>query len=229
VAKHAGELVIADRWGKEPRSNILLYSVGDYLRESGHTVDSSGRDLYPVHRLDRETSGIVLFAKNQNAHKQLSQYFENRKVEKKYFALAVDCPEWDFAEVRVPLKRAEGKSGRGRALVDLRGKNLAHTEFFVKERYGDLALIEAHPHTGKLHQIRLHLRILGHPLFRDPDYGFTRWHSKSHQNVPFGNMWLHAAQIIFPSLTDANKKICIDCPIPSGIRKNLDSLFKAGE
>lgn len=111
VHKLAGELVVADRFGLE--KNILLHQVGEYLRSLGHLADSSGRDLYPVHRLDRETSGVVLFAKNEEAHRRLSQLFESREMEKLYWAFAVGSPAWDYCCAAIPLARAEGKKGRG--------------------------------------------------------------------------------------------------------------------
>ncbi len=144
-------------------------------------------------------------------------------------AEVVDCPDWDYADIRVPLKRAEGKEGRGRSLVSLKSENEARTEFFTRERYGDLALIEAHPHTGKLHQIRVHMRLLGHPLFRDPDYGYSKWKSEIHEQIPFAGMWLHAAKLVIPASSPEQKALEINCPIPEKARKNLDLLFEAGE
>lgn len=228
VDKLPGELVIGDRWKREARDNVLLYALGEYLRAQGHKADESGRDLYPVHRLDRETSGIVLFAKHQEAHRELSLLFEGREVKKKYLALAVESPDWNFALCKAPLARAEGKKGRGRALVDFREGKPAETEFSVKERYGDLTLFEAAPLTGRLHQIRIHARALGCPLYLDPDYGLSDWKSEVHKKIPLKAMLLHAAEISFrhPGKKQALK---ITSPLPQAARETLDKLFEAGE
>ena len=223
VHKYAGELVIADRWGKEPRENILLYSVGDYLRSQGHQMDESGRDLYPVHRLDRQTSGIVLFAKHQEAHKKLSEMFEIRKIKKTYWAVVVGEPDWNYANANIAMKRAEGKKGRGRALIDLKQGNPAETEFVVKERFKNAALIEAHPKSGRLHQIRVHLRALGNPLIFDENYGISNWLEKNYPQIKLNRTPLHARAIDFVHPHSSNK-IHIECPLDQDFTDLLTEL-----
>lgn len=215
VHKFPGELVIADRWGKEKRDNILLYEVGDYLRSQGHQLDASGRDLYPVHRLDRDTSGIVLFAKNQDAHRDLSQKFEGRQMQKTYWAFCQGAPQWDEATCRVPLIRAEGKEGRGRAHVDLRKGKESETDLKVLGRYGDICWLEARPKTGRLHQIRVHARVLGHPLINDPLYGITNWRSETLESSPIKRMPLHARELEFE---DKGQAVKIVCPLDDELR-----------
>lgn len=221
VHKQAGELVVADRWGKEPR--ILLHQLGEYLRAKGHQKDDSGRDLYPVHRLDRDTSGVVLFAKHQEAHKRLSKLFESREMDKLYWAFVVGDPEWDLCKCDIPLSRAEGKKGRGRALVDMNKGKAAATEFKVAGRYGDISWIEAHPLTGRLHQIRVHLKALGHPLVVDEDYGFPNWQSAQFPSLKISRMPLHARLLSFKHpFTD--KKIEISCPMDEELRSLFHTL-----
>lgn len=224
VNKMAGELVVSDRWGKE--KNILLHRVGDYLRESGHVQDSSGRDLYPVHRLDRETSGVVLFAKNQDAHRELSKMFEARDMSKIYWAFVWGGPAWDYCKADIPLTRAEGKRGRGRALVDLKKGKPAETEFYVRDRYLDRATwIEAHPRTGRLHQIRVHLRALGHPLLHDEQYGFEGVNIEKSLGVNIQRTPLHARRISFVHpFTKA--EVDISAPIDADMRELLNAFLK---
>jgi RluA family pseudouridine synthase len=226
VRKPAGQLVVADRFGRE--KSILLHEVGEYLRARGHQVDESGRDLYPVHRLDRDTSGVVLFAKNQEAHRRLSQLFESRQMKKVYWTLAAGIPEWDTCLCEVPLSRAEGKKGRGRALVDLsRGKE-AVTEFSVRERLGDIAWIEARPHTGRLHQIRVHLRVLGHPILFDKNYCDETWQSTLAPELPVQRMPLHARSIRFTHpFTGA--EVFLECPMDPDMRDLLQRLQRLAE
>lgn len=228
IHKFKGELVVADRWGKEPRSNILLYEVGDYLRAQGHQLDSSGRDLYPVHRLDRDTSGIVLFAKNQDSHRILSQCFESRQMEKLYWAFAQGNPEWDKSVCRVPLSRAEGKEGRGRAHVDLKGGKESETAFAVLGRYGDLCWIEARPRTGRLHQIRVHLRVFGHPILLDPLYGTPDWKSEAHPDLPLKRMSLHARELTFRD-PQSQQDVKITCPMDPELRELVTYLEQSSK
>lgn len=223
VKKFSGELVVADRWGVE--KNILLHQLGDYLRAKGHKPDSSGRDLYPVHRLDRETSGVVLFAKNEDVHRKLSILFESREVKKTYWTFTAGVPEWDYCVSQIPLSRAEGKKGRGRALVDLRKGKPSETEFIVKETYGDIAWIEARPHTGRLHQIRLHLKNLDVPILWDQAYWNDSWQSKFHPDLPAQSLPLHARAIEFAHPI-TGEKLEIECPMEPAMRDLLNRFKK---
>lgn len=223
VKKFSGELVVADRWGVE--KNILLHQLGDYLRAKGHQPDSSGRDLYPVHRLDRETSGVVLFAKNEDVHRKLSILFESREVKKTYWTFTAGVPEWDHCVSHIPLNRAEGKKGRGRALVDLRKGKPSETEFLVKESYGDIAWIEARPHTGRLHQIRLHLKNLDVPILWDQAYWDNSWQSKFHPDLPAQSLPLHARAIAFTHPI-TGEKLEIECPMEPAMRDLLNRFKK---
>jgi 23S rRNA pseudouridine955/2504/2580 synthase/23S rRNA pseudouridine1911/1915/1917 synthase len=221
VRKQAGELVVADRWGREP--NVLLHLVGEYLRARGHRPDETGRDLYPVHRLDRDTSGVVLFAKHQEAHRLLSRMFEEREMRKVYWALTAGLPEWDHCRCEIPLSRAEGKKGRGRALIDLnRGKD-AVTEFRLRERLGDIAWMEAMPLTGRLHQIRVHLRALGHPILWDEAYWDPNWQSQVFPDLSPQRLPLHARSIEFRHpLSQQDMKI--ECPMDEDMRSLINRL-----
>jgi RluA family pseudouridine synthase len=224
VRKAPGELVVADRWGKE--THVLVHEVGAYLRERGHLPDETGRDLYPVHRLDRETSGIVLFAKHHEAHRRLSMMFEQRKMQKVYWAFTAGVPEWDSCLCEIPLLRAEGKKGRGRAVVDIKKGKPAETEFSVREKFGDIAWIEAHPHTGRLHQIRVHLKILDIPILWDEAYWDEAWKSAAYPGLTARRLPLHARSLSFVH-PFTEKPIEIECPMTEDMRSLLNEL-KAG-
>ena len=220
VKKNSGELVVADRWGKE--KNILLHSLGEFLRAKGHQADSSGRDLYPVHRLDRETSGVVLFAKNEDSHRKLSIMFESRQMKKVYWALISGVPAWDKAVCSIPLTRAEGKKGRGRALIDLKKGKPSETRFLVKESFGDITWMEAEPFTGRLHQIRLHLKAMGHPILWDKNYCDESWVSTFIELEP-QNLPLHARSISFEH-PFTQKFLEIECPMEVQMRDLINRL-----
>lgn len=221
VRKSAGQLVVADRFGLE--KNVLLHKLGAYLREKGHKPDETGRDLYPVHRLDRDTSGVVLFAKHHEAHRKLSMMFEGREVTKSYWTLVCGNPVWSFSKCEVPLNRAEGKKGRGRALVDLQKGKEAITEFSVKERLGRISWMEARPLTGRLHQIRLHMKILGHPILFDEAYWDSTWKTEILSYYPAQRIPLHARSISFKH-PYSGKLLDIECPMDEDMRNFLQKL-----
>ena len=221
VRKAAGELVISDRFGLE--KNVLLHSLGAFLRERGHQPDESGRDLYPVHRLDRDTSGVVLFAKSQESHRRLSRMFESREMHKLYWALACGVPDWDHCRCEVPLRRAEGKKGRGRALVDFSEGKPAVTEFSVRDKLGNISWIEARPHTGRLHQIRVHLRILGHPILFDEAYWDNSWKAEITKKILPQRIPLHARSLSFQH-PFTGQNVEIECPMEEDMRSLLQKL-----
>ncbi|MEA3349164.1 MAG: RluA family pseudouridine synthase [Chloroflexota bacterium] len=125
--------------------------------------------LWIVHRLDRETSGVILLARNADAHRTLNAQFANRHISKTYHALVTKNPRWDEKLVNLPLRTNVGH--RNRTAVDHRRGKSASTHLRVLEQFNDYALVEAAPKTGRRHQIRAHLYSQGHPVLSDPLYG----------------------------------------------------------
>jgi 23S rRNA pseudouridine1911/1915/1917 synthase len=123
-------------------------------------------ELLVVHRLDKDTSGLICFAQTKKAHRSLSQSFEGRKVRKVYSAIVEGQPQPPEGEIEVPLFL----NAQGKVVVSKKGKK-AHTSYRTLEKFRHFSFLEVSIQTGRTHQIRVHLQHLGHPLVIDPLYG----------------------------------------------------------
>ncbi|MEP6674802.1 MAG: RluA family pseudouridine synthase [Ferruginibacter sp.] len=155
VNKASGMLTIPDR------HDDTIPSLQKILNEK------YGR-IFTVHRLDKDTSGIILFAKDEVTHKYLSQLFEERKIEKYYQAIVHGTPASPIGTVDAPI--TENTVTRGTMLVHRRGKP-SITDYEVIESFGNYSLMQFHIHTGRTHQIRVHMKHIGHPVACDIIYG----------------------------------------------------------
>ncbi|GAB4504996.1 MAG: RluA family pseudouridine synthase [Anaerolineales bacterium] len=156
VNKPAGLPVLPDGW--QPDAPYLL----DLLQQE------YGR-LWVVHRLDKSTSGVMLFARTAEAHRILNLQFDQHEVEKVYHAIVTGTPAWDEQICRLPLRVNVGH--RHRTVVDEGRGKISETRFHILKRGQAAALVEARPKTGRTHQIRAHLSALGFPLLGDFLYG----------------------------------------------------------
>lgn len=168
--------------------------------------------IYVVHRIDRETSGIVVFARTAGMHRWLSVQFEARKVRKDYLAVVHGVFLSDHGCVDRPLR----VFGSGRSAVDeVRGRPSV-TEYRVIRRIGGFSLLEARPITGRQHQIRAHMYSIGHPVAGDTKYG-ERGMQKA-----FPRLMLHACRIELPLPSGAS--LTVDSPPPESFSSVLSSL-----
>lgn len=154
VNKPAGMLTIPDR-------EQTQISLKDVLLKKYATI-------FTVHRLDRETSGVVLFAKNETTHKYFSKQFEDRLVEKFYLGIVQGTPAQPTGTIDAPIM--EHPALKGQMVVHKKGKP-SITDYEVQEIVGKYALLKFQIHTGRTHQIRVHAKNMGHPIICDPLYG----------------------------------------------------------
>jgi 23S rRNA pseudouridine1911/1915/1917 synthase len=166
-------------------ANALVHRLKDLPTPGG--ADRPGI----VHRLDKDTSGVMVVAKTEPAHRALSRAFAAREVEKEYLAVVHGVPAAPSGRIDRPL----GRSSAGRTRMAVReGGREATTEWRVEEALPRHALLRCRPRTGRTHQIRVHLRDAGHPIVGDPLYG---WRSSPGDALP-GRLLLHAHRLAFP-------------------------------
>lgn len=168
IDKPRGWMLVPYTWQRTQRN--LHAALVSSIAEGGFWARSRGiRFLRHVHRLDGETTGILLLARSQGALDTFSELFESRRMEKRYLAVVQGRPAQAEWVCRLKIGPAPGPVGRMR--VDARGGKEAETRFRVLETRGDRALVEAVPVTGRTHQIRVHLAAAKTPVVGDPLYG----------------------------------------------------------
>ncbi|MEI6946929.1 RluA family pseudouridine synthase [Paraflavisolibacter sp. H34] len=219
INKPSGLLTIPDRKGNISLKNHLQAAYGE---------------IFTVHRLDCDTSGIVVFARNESAHKQLSQLFEGREVEKYYQGLVLGKPvppssTIDMGIIEHPVKK-------GMMAVNRKGKPSV-TDYEVVESFRLFSWMQFRIHTGRTHQIRVHMKHLGHPIVCDELYGDGKpvlvstikknYHlskSEEAERPLLGRLGLHSWWLKF-SL--GGKEYDLKAELPKDLRAVLNQLQKA--
>ena len=180
------------------------------------SLSGIGGEIRPgiVHRLDKDTSGIIVVAKNDKAHINLSEQIKNREVKKTYIALVRGIVKENNATINMPIGRS--KTDRKKMDVDKNGKN-AITHFEVLKRYKDCTLLKVNIETGRTHQIRVHLSHIGYPVIGDEVYsnGKNEWNEKG--------QCLHAKSLEFIHPT-TGKNMYLEAELPEYFQKILKEL-----
>ncbi|TET53584.1 MAG: RluA family pseudouridine synthase [Anaerolineales bacterium] len=167
-----------------------------------------------VHRLDKDTSGVVIVAKNEETRTALQKLFKRRRVEKTYVALVEDRIEPREGIIDAPIGR--DKRNRKRMAV-VRGAREAYTAYRVRRYIGDYSLLEVRPRTGRTHQIRVHLAWIGYPVVGDAVYGRRR------QELLRGRFFLHAERLEFQHPA-TGRDVTVEAPLPVELEQVLKKL-----
>lgn len=220
INKPSGLLSIPDRLGKDISLKVLL-------------KEKYG-DIFTVHRIDRDTSGLIIFAKNENAHKYLSKQFEDRQTKKIYQGLVIGSPAVSSGSIEARIM--EHPALNGTMIIHAKGKE-ALTDYEVLEDFGIFSFLQFRIHTGRTHQIRVHMKDLGYPIVCDPLYGdgkplllsavkskFKLSKNELEERPILGRLALHAFQLSF---TDIDGKIIeLEAPLHKDMRATLQQLAK---
>jgi len=194
--------------------NALLHHMSD--------LSGIGGELRPgiVHRLDRGTSGVMVIAKNDAAHQELSRQFHDREIEKEYIALV-----WGVVQAGRRIDAAIGRDPGNRQKMSSRAKHAreAVTRITRAHHMPGLTLCQLAIPTGRTHQIRVHLKSIGHPVLGDETYG---WKQDPALPVP-PRVMLHAEHLVFAHPVSA-KVLDLKAPLPKDFRQLLGSLRKLG-
>jgi RluA family pseudouridine synthase len=218
VAKPPGEPVIPARG--EPSEACLRRRLERQL----------GRRLFVVHRIDRDASGLVVFALGPRAHRAASLAFEERSVEKTYLAFVTGSPPAGEGAIDVALHAArKGKTRPARPGEPGRQEALTRYRVVREWRHGDeaVSLVEARPRTGRHHQIRVHLRTIGTPILFDPLYGRGLM-PKRLGDAPCRRLALHAHRLELPG-PGGGARIALEAPLAvdlASLREWLDETWE---
>lgn len=230
VNKPSGLLITPDRWD---RGIVTLQDMlREYLRRSPREEEHP--NIRVVHRLDKDTSGVVLLAKNVKAQSYLSKQFEKGEVSKTYYAIVCGNIQENDGIINQPLMESPKKPGA--MVVHSKGKK-SITLFTVLERFGEFTLVEANPLTGRTHQVRVHFADKGYPLAIDPFYGTSNpvYLSRLKKNYKekagepekpvINRLSLHALRISFKEPTEG-KTLVLEAPLPKDFSRMLKYLRK---
>jgi 23S rRNA pseudouridine955/2504/2580 synthase/23S rRNA pseudouridine1911/1915/1917 synthase len=219
VNKPAGLLSIPDRFGKDA-------SVKSMLQEKFGAI-------FTVHRLDQQTSGLIIFAKNTEAHKVLSELFEGRTIIKKYFGLVNGRPQ---PEGIIEENMMEHPIRKGYMMIHAKGKE-SKTSYEVVKYFKQYAWVNFQIHTGRTHQIRVHAKHIGHTIVSDDLYGdgeklklssikkknFKLAKIEEEERPLMGRQALHAASVQFEF---KGKELLLEAPLPKDLSATLKQLEK---
>jgi RluA family pseudouridine synthase len=248
VNKASGIAVMGERWDEgAPRLDLLIKQELEKEKDP---------PLFTVHRIDKDTSGLVIFARDRETHKALSAAFEDRRVEKTYTAVIHGRPFWPGGKTSCDLPLVPDGNKKHLTVIDKYQGKPSQTEFTLILSAGNYSVVEARPTTGRTHQIRVHLSALGHPIVCDPLYGkhvrsgtkegvflssFKQdWRGDALEERPLlDRLGLHALRLVLdwpghkfscggPSGADASGSFVLEAPLPRDMAALVKQMEKSG-
>lgn len=203
VNKRVGDIVQGDKTGDKPLSDVVKEYIKDKYNKPGEVF------LGVVHRLDRPTTGIVLFARTSKALTRLNELFKNRETQKTYWAVVKKRPEQNSAILVHYLKRNEKSNTSKAHLKEIPESKKASLDYTIIKELNNYTALEINLHTGRHHQIRAQLSAIGSPIKGDLKYGADR-------SNPDGGIHLHARKLVFVHPV-SKENIEITAPVPDEV------------
>lgn len=203
VNKRVGDIVQGDKTGDKPLSEVVKEYIKDKYNKPGEVF------LGVVHRLDRPTTGIVLFARTSKALTRMNELFSNRETQKTYWAVVKNKPQNPEDKLIHYLKRNEKNNTSKAHLKEVPESKIASLEYKIIKELNHYFALEINLHTGRHHQIRAQLAVIGSPIKGDLKYGFDR-------SNPDGGIHLHARKLVFTHPV-TKENIEIIAPVPNDV------------
>jgi 23S rRNA pseudouridine1911/1915/1917 synthase len=199
--------------------NALLFHIGD--------LSGVGGEIRPgiVHRLDKDTSGLMIVAKNDQAHRRLTSDWGSDRITKEYLAIVYGTPAPDRGTIDAPI----GRDPRDRKrMAVVAGGRRAVTDYILAERLRYVSLIHCRLRTGRTHQIRVHMKSIGHPIVGDPLYSGPQWRGIPDRKIQrrlssLGRQALHASRLTFPH-PSTGEMMTFEIPLPPDLAQLLTDL-----
>jgi 23S rRNA pseudouridine1911/1915/1917 synthase len=203
VNKRVGDIVQGDKTGDKPLSDVVKEYIKNKYNKPGEVF------LGVVHRLDRPTSGIVIFARTSKALTRMNELFSNRETQKTYWAIVKNKPQKSEDKLVHFIKRNEKSNTSKAHIKEVPDSKLASLDYAIIKALNNYFALEINLHTGRHHQIRAQLAAIGSPIKGDLKYGFDR-------SNPDGGIHLHARKLLFlhPVTKEA---ITIIAPTPDDV------------
>ena len=203
INKRVGDIVQGDKTGDKPLSDVVKEYIKDKYNKPGEVF------LGVVHRLDRPTTGIVVFARTSKALTRMNELFSNRETQKTYWAIVKNKPLKSEDKLIHFLKRNEKNNSSKANLKEVSDSKLASLDYKIISELTNYFALEINLHTGRHHQIRAQLSAIGSPIKGDLKYGFDR-------SNPDGGIHLHARKLVFIHPV-SKENIIITAPTPNDV------------
>ena len=203
INKRVGDIVQGDKTGDKPLSDIVKEYIKEKYNKPGEVF------LGVVHRLDRPTTGIVVFARTSKALSRMNELFSNRETQKTYWAIVKNKPVKSVDKLVHYLKRNEKNNTSKAHIKEVPESKLASLDYKIIKELNNYFALEINLHTGRHHQIRAQLAAIGCPIKGDLKYGFDR-------SNPDGGIYLHARKLVFTHPV-TKENIEINAPVPNDV------------